>query len=157
VQLKELTHLVASRKEDPRGKLQRASSIPADIASLVPKSQLEAFEKAGWVFHDRSAEDRSEFPAQAKVFLKASGRLALGTNMLTVQLPDDPSEEKANEMLQPYGCRVVRQLKFAPGLFQVALTDKARGDVIDTANQLEDSGLVEFAEPELIEEIDSRF
>jgi hypothetical protein len=34
--------------------------------------------------------------------------------------------------------------------------NNADGDVIEIANQLEDSGLVEFAEPELIEEINPR-
>jgi hypothetical protein len=38
----------------------------------------------------------------------------------------------------------------------VVLTDQAKGDALDVANQLTDSGLVQFAEPELIEEIGQR-
>jgi hypothetical protein len=72
------------------------------------------------------------------------------------QFPDDPSEDQANTRLQPYGCRVVERLQFAPGLFQVAMTDQAQGDTLDGANQLVEAGLAKFAEPVLIEAISPR-
>ena len=65
-------------------------------------------------------------------------------------------DELARAMRLQDGGRVVEQLTFAPGLFRVEVTDQAKGDALDVANQLTDSGLVQFAEPELIEELGQR-
>src|SRR5215207_10088748 len=151
VQLQELTDVVAVREDEAARRTHPPSSPPAAIAAAVPTEQLQAFESAGWVFQERSARELPGDVPQARVFVKSGGRLALGTNRLTVQLPGDPSEEEANAVLQPYGCQVASRLAFGPGLFEVACTDHARGDTVDVANQLADSGLVKFAEPELIE------
>jgi hypothetical protein len=121
----------------------------------VSETDLRAFEDAGWQFHEKPAEP-PENAVQAKVFIKPRRRLALSTNRLTVKLPDDPSEEQANAVLQPFGCRVEERFTFAPGLFQIILTDQAQGDSVEVANQLTDSGSVEFAEPVLIEAIGGR-
>lgn len=151
VQMREITDLVALRREDADKATARESSIPEEIASDIPKSQLGAFEQAGWVFQERGSGEFAEDRPQAQVFVKSGGRLALGTNILTIKFRDDLSEEEANEKLQPYECRVAERLTFAPGLFRVAVVDPAKGDALDVANQLLDSELVEFAEPELIE------
>lgn len=151
VQLRELTDLVALRKEEAGAETLSESNIPERIAPDVPESQLRAFEKAGWVFQERAASSSGEDAAQAQVFVKSGGRLALGTNVLTLQLKDGVSEEEANAALQPYGCRVIESLSFGPGLFRVAVVDPAQGDVVDVANRLSNSGMVKFAEPELIE------
>jgi hypothetical protein len=127
------------------------------IAPEVPLPEVRAFEDAGWVFvptfdsDDSSAED-----PRAKVFVKQGGRLALSTNRLVVQLDGEPSREKADELLRPYGCRVVETLNYAPGLFRVEVTDEAKGDTLDVANELVASGVCKFAEPELIEAVRGR-
>jgi hypothetical protein len=157
VKMRELTDLVALRKEDAGGDARGRSRLPEQLASDVPQAQVRAFEKAGWVFQERGAGAEeaaaadAPAPPQAQVFLKSGGRLALGTNVLTVQLKGKPTEEEANAALAPYGCRVVESLSFAPGLFRVAVEGEAGGDALDAAERLSDSGLVEFAEPELIE------
>lgn len=159
VQLRELTELVALRKEDAGGGARGRSRLPGQLARDVPQAQVRAFEKAGWVFRERGADaereaapDAQASAPQAQVFVKSGGRLALGTNALTVQLKGEPTEEEANAALAPYGCRVVESLSFAPGLFRVAVDGAAAGgDALDAAERLSDSGLVEFAEPELIE------
>lgn len=153
VQLHELTDLVALRKEEAGGDARSGSDITERIAPDVPASQLRAFEKAGWVFQERGAAAAAapETAQQAQVFVKSGGRLALGTNALTLQFKDRLSEEEANAALQPYGCRVIESLSFAPGLFRVAVVDTAQGDAMETADRVSSSGLVEFAEPELIE------
>jgi hypothetical protein len=142
------------RADDERVDTPAQSRIPEAVASEVPEQQVRAFEKAGWVFREPSGERASE--NTAKVFVKPGGRLALGTDRLTVQLPGDPSEEEANQLLGPHGCRVLERLTFAPGLFRVELTDDAEGDAVDVANRLVEAGVVTFAEPELIEEISAR-
>jgi len=156
VQLHELTDLVAVRAQATPDAPRLESTIPESVARQLSGSQVEAFEQAGWAFQEPSSRELPEDAPRAKVFVKPDGRLALSTNTLTVQLRDDPSKEEANALLDPYGCRVLEQLTFATGLFRVAVTDQAQGDALDVANQLMDSGLVEFAEPELIEEIGQR-
>jgi hypothetical protein len=151
VVLREMTDVAAFREEGGAKRAPATGSTADVIAREVPASQVRAFEEAGWTFGERPAGEPPADAPQAKVFVKADGRLALGTNLLTVQFREDVSEEQANEMLQPYGCHVVKRLTFAPGLFQVAVTDPSRGDAIEVANQLQTSGLVKFAEPELIE------
>ena len=151
VHLRELTDVVAVR-EDAGTRSGPSKNTPQEtIHPEVPASQVQAFENDGWVFQQRSAREVPQGGPQAKVFVKSGGRLALGTDLLTVQFPEERSEEEANAVLQPYGCRVAQRLTFAPGLFQVTCTDQARGDIVDVANQLADSGLVKFAEPELLE------
>jgi len=51
---------------------------------------------------------------------------------------------------------VIERLTFAPGLYQVAVTEQAERDAVDTANELMDSGRVKFAEPVLIEVMGTR-
>jgi hypothetical protein len=155
VQLWEVPEVVALQpKQGGKTRRRRGSSQAksADVLpSDVPQSQVRAFESAGWVFQDRSSAELPAGVEHAKVFVKPGGRVALGTNLLTVQLPGEPSEDKANEVLEPYGVQVAERLTFAPGLFQVAITDPSAGDALEVANRLVDSGLVTFAEPVLIE------
>ena len=122
------------------------------VAPEVSLPQVRAFEDAGWVFVAAArGGERSASAPRAKVFVGRGGRLALSTNKLVVRLPDDPSEREADELLRPHGCRVLEKLSFAPGLFRVELTGRARGDALDAANELPAAGVCEFAEPELIE------
>jgi len=158
VQLRELTELVALRKEDAREGSLSQDDILAQTAPDVPKEQLRAFENAGWVFQERDPEASPDAYAQsqAQVFVKSGGRIALGTNVLNVQLKEGLSEDEANAALQPHGCRVIEGMSFAPGLFRVAVVDPSQGDAVDVADQLLNSGLVQFAEPELIEVVGPR-
>jgi hypothetical protein len=151
VQLRELTDLVALRKDDADSDTSFGSNITAESASDISPSQFSTFEQAGWVFQERGADDNPAPASHAKVFVKSGGRLALSTNVLTLKFNDDPTEEEANARLAPYGCRTIERLTFGPGLYRATLTDQARGDAVDVSNELLDSGLVEFAEPELIE------
>ena len=151
VQLQELTDVVALHKKGEAKIEHLKSKIPDEIAQNMPASQLLAFENAGWILQERASSELSKSVPHAKVFLKPNGSMVLGTNMLSVKFKEDLSEEEANKTLKPYGCQVKRKLTFAPGLFQVAITEEADEDLVDMANRLSNSGLVEFAEPELIE------
>lgn len=151
VELSELTDLVAVRtgggRKGNRSKIRISEGI--DLEAL--HTQVRAFENAGWEFRERSAESPREATPQARVFVKPGDRLALGTNMLTVKLRESLSQEQADVVLQPYGCHVSERLTFAPGLFQTVCTDPAPVDTIGVAKRLMDSGLVQFAEPVLLE------
>jgi hypothetical protein len=151
VHLQELTDVAASRSRDEADGGQSEARALEAVTREVSEAELRAFQDAGWRFRMRSPGDSPVSAAESKVFVKSGGRLALGTDRLTLQFTEEVSEEQAKETLAPYGVRVVERLKFAPGLFQVALTSEARGDIIDVANELANSGRVAFAEPVLIE------
>ncbi|MBM3456978.1 MAG: hypothetical protein FJX77_00365 [Armatimonadetes bacterium] len=156
VSLRELTDLVALRPPGEQEK-RAAGRIPEAMAAEVPEAQVRAFERAGWVFQERDARDETPTgSSRATVFVKPGGRLALGTNTLTVQLQGDPSDEEAAAILKPFGVELLQRLKFAPGLFRAAVMDGARGDTVDLANELVETGIVRFAEPELIEGLGGR-
>jgi fervidolysin-like protein len=156
VLLNELTNLVAVRQEDSDDISPALSEISDQIAPEVPESEWNAFQKAGWVLRERPSEEDPSATPHAQVFVKSGGRLALGTNELTVQFKDDIPEAEANTALEPFGSRVVERLTFAPGLFRVAVANSSGDDAVEVANKLSDSGLVQFAEPELIEVISHR-
>src|SRR5438309_1548356 len=78
------------------------------------------------------------------------GRLALSTERLTVQLRPE-FRQTAEEIFKSHGCRILERLNLAPGVFRVELTRQAKGDALDVANELVNSSMCEFAEPELIE------
>jgi len=155
MQVQELTDVVAVRTEKAEKGARSRGQVPEAVAAHVPEAQVNAFQDAGWEFKEASS-DVPEGEVKAKVFVKSDGRLALGTDRLTVQLRGVDSVEEANNVLAPFGCQVIRQLTFAPGLFEVALTDESNGDAIDVANRLVESGLVEFADPNLMENIPAR-
>ena len=127
-----------------------------NVAPEISLPQVRAFEDAGWVFVAGPEYPERPATARAKVFVRQGGRLALGTNRLVAQFQGDPSEQGADELLRPYGCRVLERLSFAPGLFRVELTEQARGDALDVADELSASGVCKFAEPEFIEMLGGR-
>lgn len=144
-------------RRDISSKLRLKSQTLDRLAPEVPLPEVRAFEDAGWYF--LPSADASSAPDQAtraKVFVKHGGRLALSTDRLTLRFKDRPSAREADEILRPFGCRVLEELDYAPGLFRVELTGEARGDALDVANELTASGLCDFAEPELIEALGHR-
>src|SRR3712207_3429358 len=103
VPLHELADLVAVRAQATPEAPPLESTIPESVAKQLPNSQVEAFERAGWAFQEPSSRELPEDAPRAKVFVKPNGRLALGTNTLTVQLRDGALEEEAaNAQLKPY-------------------------------------------------------
>jgi len=154
--LRELTGLVAARADDARGETSE-STIPAEVADLLPMSQVEAFERQGWRFLPSSTRASPADTPPAKVYLGRGDRVLLGTNTLTIKLPSEPaSEAEANALLAPFNCRVVERLPFSRGLYRVTVDPASARDAIDVANELAASGLVEFSEPELTEAIGPR-
>jgi hypothetical protein len=153
VRLVELDDLVAVRRSDGRLAPDAANEVPESLARAVSPEQVEAFHRAGWVFKRRDPAAPASDAEDAQVFVRPTGGLVLGTNRLTVQLRDDPTEDEANALLRAHGVRVARRLTFAPGLFEAELTERGTGDAIDAVNELAASDEVVFAEPELIEQL----
>jgi len=148
VHLQEVVDLAAVRSASTgRPRVLTAAAVGA----IAPEaeSQVRAFESAGWEF-----VPRHQAADGAKVYLKSGGRVALGTNRLTVRVAGECSDKEAAELLACHGFAVVDRLKFAPNLFVVEVASGR--DAIEAAERLAASGEVEFAEPELIEVIPRR-
>lgn len=174
VELRELTDLIAvrtselGREHDPDSDSDIQTSPPLlfphtdthihpTMSSEVSSPQIRAFEDNGWIFVAREEVKKLSLNLfEAKIFIKAGGRLALGTNKFVVKLQNDPDKSEANKILKPYGCRVLEKLSFAPGLMRAEVNSLGQDDAIDVVNHLVDSGVCEFAEPELIEALSER-
>jgi hypothetical protein len=149
----------AAGGEDPTGFTLRATEVFAQSPEGcdLPAGALDDFQNSGWCFlpADRR-EDLSEHGGQpARILVRPGGRIALDTGHLTVRLRELPDERDAGTVLSPFGIKVVEQLRFAPRLYRVAV-DPPGSDTLDVAETLMKSGLVEFAEPELIEPVKRR-
>jgi hypothetical protein len=140
-----------------RGGLKRtASTVAATLPSVEPQ-EIAAFTDAGWSFVPTSQMvgcDESGEPT--KVFVKGGGHLALGTNRLTVKVRHGTSVSSIEEICARHGVRVLNELPFAPGLYQLAIEPCADRDAIDVAGELAEDPIIEFAEPEFIEFIGHR-
>src|SRR3712207_728263 len=109
-----LSRAFGARAEPPRGETE--------------KKDWEAFQNAGWMFVrpsadvDRSLRSRSpieNIEAVQRVFRHPNGRILLGTDLLSVRLRNEMSEHQAKAVLQEEDLEIVRQLRFAPNLFEV--------------------------------------
>ncbi len=150
VHLQELADLAAVRSERAGGRRALSAAALAGAAPEAALLPMRAFENAGWAF-----VPRQQAADGAKVYLKPGGRLALGTNRLTVHVAGKRSDEEARDLLAHHGCTVIDRLKFAPNLFVV--TVPAGDDPVEAAERLTAlGGEIEFAEPELIEIIPGR-
>jgi hypothetical protein len=134
----------------------------AYVHKLLPGaevSELKHFEKAGWVFVERSAlpklpESTTGNLLTARVLVDSSGRVSLAPPRVTVKFKDatvtDPTQ------FFPVGVVHVTTLKFSKGLFSVAFDPAAGMDSLDVAGKLVSTGKVEYAEPELLTYTDHR-
>jgi hypothetical protein len=155
VVLRELNDVVAVRADQSVAGSGR--TVPPDVAHLLPQSQVDSFERDGWRFVAPAATEAASANTRAsKVFLGRGDRVLLGTNNLTVKLRTDAPDDEVNRLLEPFASRVVVRLPIGRGVFRIAVDPADPRDAIDIANALTASGLVEFAEPELIEVFGSR-
>ena len=111
-------------------------------------SELARFQDAGWVFVERSALPEVPEGLTARVLVCPDGRVSLAPPRVTVKFKDatvtDPAE------FFPVGVVRSTPLKFAKGLFSVAFDPAGGMDALEVAGQLESTGKVEYAEPELL-------
>jgi thermitase len=89
-----------------------------------------------------------------KVFRRQDGQLVVGSNRLTVKLVPDMSADEARAQLEKAGLEIVRQLKFAPNLFETRVVSGE--DPIELANALQESAVTVYSEPVMVEHIDQR-
>lgn len=147
----DLSRAFGARAEPPRGGTE--------------KKDWEAFQNAGWMFVrpsadvDRSLRSRSpieNIEAVQRVFRHPNGRILLGTDLLSIRLRNEMSEDQAKAILQEEGLEIVRQLRFAPNLFEVR-TRPGRRDSLQVSLDLSSNPNIVYAEPQFIEHIPPRF
>jgi subtilisin family serine protease len=89
-----------------------------------------------------------------KVFRRQDGQLVIGSDRLTVKLVPDMSVDEARAQLEKAGLEVLRQLKFAPNLFETRVVSGQ--DPIELANALQESAVTVYSEPVMVEHVDQR-
>ncbi|HET9370055.1 MAG TPA: M12 family metallopeptidase [Vicinamibacterales bacterium] len=164
VELEQLDGVVAQPMTDEeRAAADAAPPAPTteilgDEASGAEANDLRAFRRAGWQIMQAEQSDEVSGAARpsAPVFRDPKqNRLLIGTKRVAVKFRPDTPEADATGKLARAGVTVLRQLAFTPNLYQVEVG--AGQDAIDVAAKLQDDPAVEYAEPELIEHLPSRF
>jgi hypothetical protein len=146
IHLAEVADVTAVKAGDRRA-AHGPASPDSDITLGMPGAR--AFENAGWTF-----VPRDQATGGSKVYLRPDGRMALGTNRLTVRVAGSHSDSDARELLGRRGFTVIAPLKLASNLFIVE--PPSGQDAVEAAQSLAGTGEIEFAEPELIEIIGSQ-
>ena len=148
LELQELVDLAAVRsKSDAPSKSQK--SVIQLLSSEAALPEVRLFEDAGWSFVPRQQASDG-----ARVYLKPDGRVALGTNRLTIRVGDGQSEQEAAELLAQNGLVVEERLKFAPNMFVVSVPNERHP--LEEATRLLRIGEIQFAEPEFLEALSGR-
>jgi len=139
------------------GKARTFRPLPLDrVAAALgaDAEELAHFEKAGWVFLERSALTGSPGDLlTATVLVDPKGKVSLAPPRVSVKLKD-PAGDLADVF--PVGVVKATPLRFAKGLYSVAFDPTAGKDALEVARELESTGKVEYAEPELLAYIDRR-
>ena len=142
---------------DPASELREFISFDQDDIAA-----LEAFRSVGWHFLEHKEASRLRDEAQriepgatvARVYRGPSGRLVIGTNLLSVKLSEEIDDKSAQELLGSLGLKVLRGMGFSPNLFEVEVTDGR--DAVEAACEIGNLEAVDYAEPVLIERIEGR-
>lgn len=131
----------ASDAEQLFGKLDHASNAMAD---------LRALQEDGWTFGaTEQAADEETF----EVVVDADGHLKLSGRALTVKIAPELDKTAVNALIERFGLRLRRELGFSPNTF---LLEVKEGSALTQAKALNDLSEVLYAEPNLVEPIQSR-
>ena len=133
--------------------------VEPEVEMAVSTPYRWMFARAGWQFvaaRDEvasAAKTRSVPPgvqAIAPVVVSANGEPMIATDLITVQLPEDLSEQHALDLLAEDHLILVRRNRFAPNTFQVRVPPgPSLPEVISALQQNTDR--YRFAEPDLLQ------
>jgi subtilisin family serine protease len=138
---------------------------PAGAEELeLSEDESTAFGEAGWTFVvaepevARAADSGESVGGAADIrhVYRAEGkRTLIGTDRMTVRLSEDFDEAAVEQALAARGFEVLRELRFAPNLFEVRVA--AGTDPLELSIELEDDEAFVYAEPEFVEHIPPRW
>ncbi|NMH88235.1 S8 family serine peptidase [Flavivirga algicola] len=126
---------------------------------------LEAFANAGWVFvapkagvlsssrqFDKLRDDSLE--SIHNVYTNETGGIFIDTNSLIIKFRPEVGKKGLKKILSDHALGIIRELKFAPNLFEVELFEGE--DIIDKANEMSGIDEVIYIEPQMISYIAQR-
>jgi subtilisin family serine protease len=169
IEVDELENLAAVKLKTPRTLREDISGTFGEIVraqSVIPQSAgWVHFARAGWVLVrpnqrlsqalDGTAPAPWEASAVQRIFLHSGGRLYLGLDQLVVRLHESMAHDDAVKVLDRTGLKLIRQLTFAPNLFQVRAGPG--GSYFDTVRDMSARAEFAYAEPQFIEHFPPRF
>ena len=142
----------------------RSFGTAARVAEVgMPEDSLDAFEKARWLFVKPSPETTRALKAReavpnvedaGKLVRRSSGRFAIVSRRLNVQLSPDISTEEAEQILTERGLRLLTRLRFARNLFEVDTL--VHPDALAASVDLSTDARFTLAEPSFIEHVPVR-
>jgi hypothetical protein len=146
VQIEEIENVAAVRL-DARGPAEAGRRLEAMRAVAPPgidAAALKPFERANWRFLTRNEAVSGALAVHREIdgsteigrlFRRANGRLAIGTNKLAVQLDPQLTPDQCLSALSDRGLQVVRQLKFGKNLYEVVA--RVARDSVEASEQLQ--------------------
>ena len=154
----------AAALDDPQARAEAFGRPAGDRDVGLSEDDRSAFEEAGWAFvlaepglalaADRG--ERVERAADVQHVYRAEGdRTLIGTDRMTVRLAEGLDEAGVEQALAARGLEVLRELRFAPNLFEVRVTPGT--DPLELSVELQDDEAFAYAEPEFIEHIPPRW
>ena len=118
------------------------------------------FQRAGWRFVAPKAHVVEAATSRApvstagiarEIFVTDSGNMLVATNLLTVKLRGEVSEEEARQILEQDGVTVVRRLCFGLTLYEVRVAPGA--PIPEVIERLQNTGHYEWVEPNLLQSL----
>lgn len=126
----------------------------------VDRSERAPFEAAGWRFVEtgRATAKATQDPrlSLARVLRLPGGRLALSSGRVTAKFKENVSQESIEQLLEPFALERLEPLPIATHLYTLQVRSSSSPDEFELAATLSQADDVEFAEPELIEDIGDR-
>ncbi|MFG2133563.1 S8 family serine peptidase [Streptomyces sp. NPDC048751] len=161
VRMDEDTHAAGLREAEA----ELGTSARSEIREAgVDDETTEAFARARWVFVKPNPQIREAFAtggevsgaeATGKVIRRPSGRIGIATDVLSVQLQPNLSEEEAERELDAAGLEILNRLTFADNLYEVRT--RTAQDALAASVELHDNARFVFAEPSFVEHVPPRF
>lgn len=171
LELEELGELRAVRAEGTLAKSKPARGALRSLSRAAQSTvkgqdidvqQRETFENAGWVFAlhrettvavARNLTKGEPENAVRRIFRTQDGQLLIDSNRLIVRAKPTWDVTKAAAELDKRQLRLVRPLRFAPGIFEVAVRSYHS---VEDAQRLTDDPRLEYAEPDFLQELPPR-
>ena len=125
----------------------------------LPQDTRSVLESAGWILARPAPEQDApgDLPSPevvGRLFRDEYGEWMIGTGRLNVRFRDDLDDDTVRELLERFRLAVVRQLKFAPQLYEVQAAEE--DDFLEVADELDASEALVYAEPQLMRKLGGR-
>ncbi|MEO1032211.1 MAG: S8 family serine peptidase [Bacteroidota bacterium] len=124
---------------------------------------FEKFSQAGWIFVSNQEEYsnknitkslRGNLESVQNVYRDDFGNIMIDSNNIAIKFDKKTRLKEIKNILDENALKIIRELKFAPNLFDVELSKDE--DIIDKVNELNKHDNIIYAEPQMISHISQR-